>query len=247
MIVGRFLITFTATAMLITAGPTGAQDAQPLTETAKIEQIIHDYLLQHPEVVIEAVNKYQTQQAQAAAEGQAKALVERRDELTKDPDAPVLGNPKGDVALVEFFDYRCPYCKAVSAGLIDTIKSDGSVRLVMKEFPILGAESEYAAKAALAANRQGKYGEFHEAMMTFKAKVTIEDVKRIAGEVGIDTAKMERDMVAPDIASMIQRNYDLAQALGITGTPSFVISDQLIPGAISMEEMKKRIATARQK
>ena len=247
MIVGRFLITFTATAMLITAGPTGAQDAQPLTETAKIEQIIHDYLLQHPEVVIEAVNKYQTQQAQAAAAQQAKALVERRDELTKDPDAPVLGNPKGDVALVEFFDYRCPYCKAVSAGLIDTIKSDGSVRLVMKEFPILGAESEYAAKAALAANRQGKYGEFHEAMMTFKAKVTIEDVKRIAGEVGIDTAKMERDMVAPDIASMIQRNYDLAQALGITGTPSFVISDQLIPGAISMEEMKKRIATARQK
>ena len=247
MIVGRFLITFTATPMLITAGPTGAQDAQPLTETAKIEQIIHDYLLQHPEVVIEAVNKYQDQQAKAAAEQQAKALVERRDELTKDPDAPVLGNPKGDVTLVEFFDYRCPYCKAVSAGLIDTIKSDGNVRLVMKEFPILGAESEYAAKAALAANRQGKYGEFHEAMMTFKGKVTIDDVKRIAGEIGVDTAKMERDMVAPEIASMLQRNYDLAQVLGITGTPSFVISDQLIPGAIGMDQLKKRIAAARQR
>jgi protein-disulfide isomerase len=247
MIVDRFLIAFTATAMLITAGPTSAQDAQTLTESAKIEQIIHDYLLQHPEVVIEAVNKYQTQQAQAAAGRQAKALVERRDELTKDPDAPVLGNPKGDVTLVEFFDYRCPYCKAVSTGLFDTIKSDGNVRLVMKEFPILGAESEYAAKAALAANRQGKYGEFHQAMMTFKGKVTIDDVKRIASEVGVDTAKMESDMVAPEIASMIQRNYDLAQALGITGTPSFVISDELIPGAISMEELKKRIAAARQR
>jgi protein-disulfide isomerase len=247
MIVGRFLVAFAAIAMLITAGPTGAQDEQTLTARAKVEKIIHDYLLQHPEVVIEAVDKYQAQQAQAAAAGQAKALVERRDELTKDPDAPVLGNPKGDVTLVEFFDYRCPYCKAVSAGLIDTIKSDGSVRLVMKEFPILGAESEYAAKAALAANRQGKYGEFHEAMMTFKGKVTIEDVKRIAGEVGVDRAKMESDMKAPEIASMLQRNYDLAQALGITGTPSFVISDELIPGAISMEELKKRITAARQK
>jgi protein-disulfide isomerase len=151
------------------------------------------------------------------------------------------------VTLVEFFDYRCPYCKSVSAGLIDTIKSDGNVRLVMKEFPILGAESEYAAEAALAANRQGKYGEFHEAMMTFKGKVTIDDVKRIASEIGVDTAKMERDIGAPDIASMIQRNYDLAQALGITGTPSFVISDQLIPGAVSMEELKKRIVAARQR
>ncbi|MCI0429370.1 MAG: DsbA family protein [Rhodospirillales bacterium] len=247
MIVGRFLVAFAATAMLITAGPTGAQDAQTLTETAKIEQIIHDYLLQHPEVVIEAINKYQTQQAQAAAEQQAKALVERRDELTTDPDAPVLGNPKGDVTLVEFFDYRCPYCKGVTAGLMDTIKSDGNVRLVMKEFPILGAESEYAAKAALAANRQGKYGEFHEAMMTSKGKVTIDDVKRIAGEVGVDTAKMESDMQAPEIAGMIQRNYDLAQALGITGTPSFVIGDQLIRGAIGMEQLKKRIAAARQR
>lgn len=247
MIIGRFIVAFAAIAMLITAGPTGAQDAQTLTETAKIEQIVHDYLLQHAEVVIEAVNKYQTQQAQVAAERQANALVERRDELTNDPDAPVLGNPKGDVTLVEFFDYRCPYCKAVSAGLIDTIKSDGNVRLVMKEFPILGAESEYAAKAALAANRQGKYGEFHEAMMTFKGKVTIEDVKRIASEVGVDTAKMERDMASPDIAGMIQHNYDLAQALGITGTPSFVISDELIPGAISMEELEKRIASARHK
>src|SRR5262249_7706007 len=183
----------------------------------------------------------------AAADQQAKALVERRDELTKDPDAPVLGNPKGDVTLVEFFDYRCPYCKAVSAGLLDTIRSDGNVRLGLKEFPILGAESEYAAKAALAADRQGKYGEFHQAMMTFKGKVTIDDVKRIAGDVGLDTARMEKDMQAPEIAGMIHRNYDLAQAFGITGTPSFVISDQLIPGAISMDELKTRIAAARQR
>jgi protein-disulfide isomerase len=130
---------------------------------------------------------------------------------------------------------------------MDTIKSDGNVRLVMKEFPILGAESEYAAKAALAAHRQGKYGEFHEAMMTFKGKVTIDDVKRIAADVGVDTGRMEKDMEAPEIATIIQRNYDLAQALGITGTPSFIIGDILIPGAISMEELKKRIAAARQR
>jgi protein-disulfide isomerase len=247
MIARRLFIAFAAAATLVAAVSAGAQDAQTLTENARIEQIIHDYLLQHPEVVIEAVDKYQAQQAKAAANQQAKALVDRRDELTKDPDAPVLGNPNGDVTLVEFFDYRCPYCKAISAGLMDTIKSDGNVRLVMKEFPILGAESEYAAKAALAAYRQGKYGEFHDAMMTFKGKVTIDDVKRIAADVGVDAARMEKDMEAPEIATMIQRNYDLAQALGITGTPSFIIGDQLIPGAISMEELKKRIAATRQK
>jgi protein-disulfide isomerase len=245
--VRRTFIAFAAATTLVIAGSADAQEAETLTEKANVEQIIHDYLLEHPEVVVEAVDKYQAEQAKTVAAQQAKALVERRDELTKDPDAPVLGNPSGDVTLVEFFDYRCPYCKAVSAGLMDTVRSDGNVRLVMKEFPILGAESEYAAKAALAAYRQGKYGEFHEAMMTFKGKVAVDDVKRIAADVGIDTAKMEKDMAAPEIAGMIQRNYALAQALGITGTPSFIIADQLIPGAISMEEMKKQIAAARQR
>jgi protein-disulfide isomerase len=247
MIIGRLFVAFATAATLVTALPTDAQDEQTLTEKAKIEQIIHDYLLEHPEVILEAVGKYQAQQQKAAADQQAKAIVERRDELTKDPNAPVLGNPDGDVMLVEFFDYRCPYCKAVSAGLMDTIRSDGHVRLVMKEFPILGADSEYAAKAALAAHRQGKYGELHEAMMMFKSKITPDDVKRIADTMGIDVPRMERDMVSPEIAGMIQRNNDLARSIGITGTPSFVISDQLVPGAVSMEELKERIAAARQR
>jgi protein-disulfide isomerase len=247
MIRGALLIAALGAAVLMTSGPSAAQDAQTLTETARMEQVIHDYLLQHPEVIVEALDQYQAKQAQATADQQAKALVERRDELTKDPDAPILGNPNGTVTLVEFFDYRCPYCKAISASLVDTVNSEGDVRLVMKEFPILGAESEYAAKAALAANRQGKYAEFHAAMMAFRGKVSNDDVKRIASEVGIDIARMENDMAAPEIAGMIQRNHELAQALGITGTPSFVIGDQLIPGAITTEELRRRITLARQR
>src|SRR5580765_2701444 len=143
------------------AAGAAAQQNETLTDQAKTEQIIHDYLLAHPEVIIEAVDKYQKQQEKASAEKQTQALVGRREELLHTAGDPVLGNPNGDVTVVEFFDYRCPYCKTVAAAFIDLYEKDGKVRLVLKEFPILGPESEFASKAALAAQRQGKYREFH--------------------------------------------------------------------------------------
>src|SRR5262249_40680153 len=125
-----------------------AQENESLTDQAKTEKIIHDYLLAHPEVIIEAVDNYQKQQEKASAERQARALVDRRDELLHTAADPVIGNPNGDVTVVEFFDYRCPYCKSVAASFIDQYDRDGKVRLVLKEFPILGADSEFASKAA---------------------------------------------------------------------------------------------------
>jgi protein-disulfide isomerase len=224
-----------------------AQENESLTDQAKMEKIIHDYLLAHPEVIIEAVDNYQKQQEKASAEKQARALVDRRDELLHTPADPVIGNPNGDVTVVEFFDYRCPYCKSVAASFIDQYDRDGKVRLVLKEFPILGADSEFASKAALAAQKQGKYREFHVAMMTFKGKLTSDDVRLLAAKVGIDVAKLEQDMQDPAILETINRNYALADALGIKGTPAFIIGDELVPGAITVEDMQKRIAAVRNK
>ena len=230
----------------LAALPAGAQQNETLTDSARMEQTIHDYLLAHPEVIVEALEKYQSQQEQAVAAKQAQALVDRRDELQQAPDSPVLGNPNGDVTIVEFFDYRCPYCKSVAASFIDLYEKDGKVRFVLKEFPILGAESEFAAKAALAAQKQGKYRDLHIAMMAFKGKLTNDDVRQLAGQVGLDVAKLEEDMKDPAITDSINRVYALAEALGIKGTPAFVIDDELVPGAISAEEMHKRIAAARE-
>jgi len=242
------ILAATLAAMLALGGiaaSASAQQNETLTDRAKTEQIIHDYLLAHPEVIIEAVEKYQKQQEQASAQKQAQALVDRRDELLHTPADPVIGNPTGDVTIVEFFDYRCPYCKSVAAGFIDLYDKDGKVRLVLKEFPILGPESEFASKAALASQKQGKYREFHLAMMTFKGKMTDDDVRNLAKQVGLDVAKLEQDMKDPAIADTINRNYALAEALGIKGTPAFIVGNELVPGAITADEMQKRIAALR--
>lgn len=236
---------FAAAAVVIGLAPVQAQDNETLTDKAKTEQVIHDYLLAHPEVIVEALEKYQAQQEADAAKKQAQAVVERREELTRAPDAPVLGNPNGDVTVVEFFDYRCPYCKTVAGSFIELFEKDGNVRFVLKEFPILGPESEYAAKAALAAEKQGKYRDLHMALMAFKGKLTNPDVLRLASDVGLDVARLEKDMAAPEIAASLKRNYDLGEAIGIRGTPAFIVGDDFIPGAISAEDMQQRIAAAR--
>ncbi len=243
----RLLVAALATllALVGVAAGASAQENETLTDQAKTEKIIHDYLLAHPEVIIEAVDNYQKQQEKASAEKQAQALVDRRDELTRAPDSPVLGNPNGNVTVVEFFDYRCPYCKSIAAAFIDLYEKDGNVRLVLKEFPILGADSEFASKAALAAQKQGKYRDLHLAMMTFKGKMTNDDVRQLAAKVGIDVARLEQDMQDPAVAETINRNYALADTLGIKGTPAFIVGNELVPGAISAEEMQKRIAAVR--
>lgn len=228
----------------IGTSPSAAQSEAP-ADRAQIEQAIRDYLLAHPEVIVEALERYQAEQESAAAEKQAKALVEWRDELMHAADSPVLGNPEGDVTVVEFFDYRCPYCKSVATAFIDLFEKDGNVRFVMKEYPILGPDSVFAAKAALAAVRQGKYGQLHMAMMDFKGKLTSDDVRQIAASMGLDMAQLEKDMESPAIMESIERNFELGEALGVRGTPAFVVGDELVPGAISGEEMQRRIAAAR--
>ena len=212
-----------------------------------IEQIVRDYLLTHPEVLIQSLNDYQARQKVAEKERQQQAVVASRMALTQDPDSPVMGNPDGDVAIVEFFDYKCPYCKRVAGVLQEVVAADGNIRLIMKEFPILGPQSIKASRAALAALRQGKYEDFHWALMTKPGDMSDPHIRDIARSVGIDVDRMTADMESPEIQAMIERNHDLAQALQITGTPAFVIGNTLVPGAIDRKAMERLVAKARAK
>jgi protein-disulfide isomerase len=156
-----------------------------------------------------------------------------------------MGNGSGDCNLVEFFDNQCPYCQANEPEIQKLLKQDGRVKLVLKEFPILGPISLVASKAALASVKQGKYAQFHEALLAHKGhydKASVVD--DIAKSVGLDLDKLHKDMQSPEIAEEIDKNLDLGRALEINGTPGFVIGDQIVGGASSVDELKKYVDTA---
>ena len=225
----------------------GEAPPQAATDQAVIDQAISQYLKAHPDEVMGALKQAQAntelkQQAEAH-----RALEQKQDQIFRNPADPVLGNAEGDVTVVEFFDYRCPYCKRVADSLTELLKSDPNVRLVFKEFPILGPESVVAAKIALAAQRQGKYEAVHTAFMAHKGSFEKADLLELAAEVGADKAKLAADMEDPAIQGQLQANDSLAGTLGITGTPGFLFGKQLVPGAISLDDMKKLVSDARAK
>jgi len=217
----------------------------PGVDKATIEQIVREYILAHPEVLVEAITELRRRQEQATAEQAQKNIAEKREEIFNDPATPVVGNVKGDVTIVEFFDYHCGYCKQVQPSMESLLKEDGKLRFVYKELPILAPESRIAAAGALAAQRQGKYLAMHNALMNARGKLDKARVLQIGKEVGLDVAKLEKDMALPEIGAAIDRNLKLAGELGINGTPSFLIGDELVPGAIDKEDIKKLIEKAR--
>ncbi len=212
-----------------------------------IQGIIHDYLMNHPEVLTEALHTAESKLKSDAGEKAKQALVARRNEIFDDPQTPVGGNPKGDITLVEFFDYRCPYCKRMHPTLRELLAADRKLRIAYKEWPILGPVSVTAARAALAAHLQGKYEAFHNPMMTATGEITEDMVYRIAGSVGLDLERLKRDMASPQIEAALKANRDIASALDIHGTPTFVIGDQLVPGAIDLPAIEDLVAGARKK
>jgi len=223
-----------------------AEDAAVTPEQkTEIEKIVHDYIVAHPEVIREAIEALQAKEEQSKSDAQTQAVLENKDAIFNDADTPVAGNPVGDVTVVEFFDYHCPYCKAVAGPLDQLLKEDKGVRLVLKEFPILGEDSVLASRAALAAVGQGKYWQFHQALMEHRGKFDMEVIKTIAAKVGLDPAKLEADMGKEQIEPKISANHKLAQTLDISATPTFVIGDQVIEGAVPLEQLKEMIKKAR--
>jgi protein-disulfide isomerase len=248
----RGLLWVSALLSVLFTAPAGAQDdtaANPFNPAQEeaIRQLVRDYLLTNPEVLIEAVQTYRERQQEIQKQQVGDVLTDRRDELDRDPDSPAVGNPDGDVVVVEFFDYRCPYCKHVAKSLRETVEADGNIRLVMKEFPILGPDSVLAAHMALAAARQDKYEDLHFALMSVAGKLTKEAAFKVAEQVGLDMDQLRRDMEDPAIEQALQRNLALAQALQIKGTPAFIIGDQIVPGAIDMPSLRQLVDQTRAK
>lgn len=205
-----------------------------------IEKIVREYLLENPAVIREALQVLQQReelQRSATAKANLRAL---KSEIYSDADSPVEGDAQADVTLVVFFDYFCGYCKRSMPGLQTLLESDKSVRVVYKELPILGPQSLVAARAALAAGRQGKFVEFHRAMI--EAESASEDViKATAERLGLDYAQLRKDMLDPQISAALDRNIRLAEALNVNGTPAYLVGDRIIPGAIDANSLARVI------
>ena len=243
ILIGAALVLLTACA---SGGHVLTPGTDPQTKEA-IEVIVRDYIKSHPEVIEESLEKLgERRQAEARQLGR-EAIATHQDEIFRDPDSPTHGNPTGDVTIVEFFDYRCRYCRAVAGVVTQLIKDDPNVRLVYKDFPILGETSVLASKAALASRAQGKYPAFHEALMAVKTELTEASVMEIAAGVGLDTGRLAMDMQAPAIMTVIEKNRALGKTLGLSGTPAFIVGPELAPGALDLSELKEMVAQARAK
>jgi protein-disulfide isomerase len=227
------------------AAPAAAAEPAETMTREEVEGIVRDYLLAHPEVIIEALEGYQRRVQAAQVAASREAIAAATDELLDDPDTPIAGNPEGDVALVEFFDYSCPHCRQAAPAVAELLERDPDVRVVYKELPILGPESVRAARAALAADKQGRYRELHEALMSVDGELSEERIFRIAEEIGVDVARLRQDMERPDVDAALRRNLALAQAIGIQGTPAFVIGGELHPGALGLADLEALVAQAR--
>lgn len=239
-----FLVALLVMPQMVVAQP------QPFTaeQKAALHQLVREVLVSNPEILIEAMNALETKQQAEAGKAAKAAIVANRKAIFEDGVSYVAGNPQGDVTIVEFFDYRCGYCKQVQPSLMTLLKEDSKVRLVLKEMPVLGPESVVAARAAVAAMEQdkgGKYLAFHNAMMEFRGQITEAEIFRLAGKAGLDTGKLKADMASPKVEQVLRANLALADTLGIQGTPGFVIGDQLVPGAIPLDTLRQLVKEAR--
>ncbi|MHA1567322.1 MAG: DsbA family protein [Alphaproteobacteria bacterium] len=223
-----------------TAEPTFS-DAQ----RGEIGDIIREYLVENPDVIVEVLQILQTRQQAAAQQAQQPARVDVAAVYNEGLD-PVIGNPNGSVTVVEFFDYHCPFCKRISSSIVKLIEADDDIRVVFKEFPVFGDDSVFAARASLASMKQDLYHEYHIAMMKNRGRLTERTVMKLAKKVGLDVDQLKEDMEAPEINETIQANYALAQQLGIRGTPSFIIGDEIVPGALDINTMRRLIQSKRQ-
>ncbi|WP_411976494.1 DsbA family protein [Sulfitobacter faviae] len=211
----------------------------------RIKELVLEAIRENPGIVFEAAQLFEQQQQALQAQAAAQVFDTEKATLENDPNAPVLGNPDGDITVVEFFDYNCPYCRRVKPEMEALLAADPNVRVVYREWPILGDGSVFAARAALASRNQGKYEEFHWAMMQLKERAEEASILRTAEDIGLDVAQLRRDMNGPEIEEHIQTSMRLAQSLGFSGTPSFVIGDSLAPGLIQADQMIELVDQAR--
>jgi protein-disulfide isomerase len=210
----------------------------------QIGEIVRRYLLENPEVLVEVSAELEKRRKEEQEGNQAQVLVDEKKSIFRSPHDFVLGNPDGDITLVEYFDYNCGWCKRALTEVNKLISEDKRVRVVMKEFPIFGEDSTFAAKAALASIKQNKYWEFHTAMMQAR-KVTTSNTLEIAKNVGIDVKALEEEMKNPVYDQAIEENSRVAQALGMQGTPGFIVDSKVNFGYVPVDGLKKMLSEVR--
>ena len=229
--------------LLVPGPPTFADDKLPVGE---VEQIVRDYLMREPEIIYQAIQELQKRQQAAEATRQQEMIAEHSDDIFRKAEDPLAGNSLGDITLVEFFDYRCGYCRSMVSGLQQLIGSDQKLRFVFKELPVLGPDSVVAARAGLAAAKldQAKYYDFHMALMQSK-DLDRDTILAIAVKQGYDRDQIAAEMDQDWVKTRIAENQALAEKLGISGTPSFVIGKTLIPGAVDLTKLAQIISDER--
>lgn len=239
---------YTALVLCVAGGTTMAHETENTSTPSQglTDAVIERYIRTHPEVIMESLQAMKAKREAELRERQKVALAAKQQELLHDPMSPVSGNPKGEITVVEFFDYRCGYCKKAASSVTALQKEDPRVRVVYKDFPILGEPSELAAKAALASQAQGKHQVFHEALLASHDDMTKDTILKIAAGVDLDTTRLEADMANPEWQTVIEKNRALAEELGISGTPGFIVGTELVPGALDLNGLKALITRAGQ-
>lgn len=232
-------------AVMLLMVPLAASAQDDLSED-RVRELVRETILANPEILLEAFEILDQRTLTAEASARSDVIGQQRLLLEQDPNAPVLANVDGDVTIVEFFDYNCPYCRRVKPTVEGLIEADPGIRIVYREWPILGEGSVFAARAALASREQGLYEEFHWALMGMEGRAEERSVLMIAQEVGLDVEQLRLDMEAPEVEEHIETSMRLAELLGVTGTPAFIIGDNLIPGAVELEVLQQAVDDVRE-
>jgi protein-disulfide isomerase len=224
-------------------------DSFSADQREEIGKIIKDYLITHPDVMQDVMAELEKRQQAAEAEKHRAAVVENKATLFSSPHQVVLGNPQGNVTMVEFFDYNCGFCKRAMSDMLDLIKTDSNLKFVLKEFPVLGEGSVEAARVAVAARMQDasgkKYIEFHQKLLGGRGAADKMRALAVAKEVGFDMPRLERDMGSDEVKKTIEENMKLAEALGVSGTPSYVVGEEVVIGAVGLDALREKISAER--
>jgi len=231
------------------AAETPAPQGFSADQTREIENIVKNYLVQHPEVLQEAMDALDKHQKEADAEKARVTIKDNKATIFNSAHQVVLGNPDGNVTMVEFFDYNCAYCKRALPDMMSLLKTDPDLKFVLKEFPVLGPGSVEAAHVAVAARMQDptgkKYIEFHQKLLGGRGPADKARALAVAKEIGFDMARIEKDMNSDEVKDTIDENMKLADELGVSGTPSYVVGDQVVVGAVGLDELREKIKDER--
>jgi len=229
-------------------GAAWGQDISP-SQRAEIERIVREYLLKNPELLQEVMAELEKKQTAAEAEKHRAGVKEHAEKLFNSPPQVVVGNPKGDVTMVEFFDYNCGYCKRAMTDMLDMMKADPKLRVVLKEFPVLGQGSVEAAQVAVAVRMQDptgkKYLDFHQKLLGGRGQADKARALAAAKEAGLDISRLEKDMASEEARVSLEESFKLAEALGLNGTPSYVVGNDVVVGAVGLKTLKDKVNPAR--